>query len=132
MGSSMLGGDGKTIFYSPRSPGFSDDLTSRVTAARIRAFRLDPDSVTEVSVPSSLAPATSLGRHRRGRERETSKNCGAAVDAPYAGDIFVMRCDGADVCRLSEDGSRETTLHTLGRQLRSCCTILKRSSSDGG
>jgi hypothetical protein len=63
---------------------------------------------------------------------KTSKNCGVAVDAPYAGDIFVMRCDGADVCRLSEDGFGDTTLHTLGRQLRSCCTILKRSSSDGG
>src|SRR5215217_7936064 len=40
MGSSMLEGDGKTIFYSPRSPGFSDDLTSRVTAARVRALGL--------------------------------------------------------------------------------------------
>jgi hypothetical protein len=54
------------------------------------------------------------------------------VDAPYAGDIFVMRCDGADVCRLSEDGFGKTMLHTLGRQLRACCTILKRSSPDGG
>src|SRR5215216_6672296 len=73
MGSSTLGGDGTTIFYSPRSPGFSDDLTSRVTAARVRAFRLDPDSVTEVSVPSSPAPATSLGRQRRGANEKHQK-----------------------------------------------------------